>query len=128
MGYSAGDADDVAEGAKLTTYSTALAAWKMADPAPAMSPALRRGVRDLAVAIREAGATPIFVSSPSVDLRHRFATLDGGPDMWLFNEPEKYPELFDAEVRVDAVHLTPVGAERFTKVLGERFVRRLSEP
>ena len=27
MGYSAGDADDVVEGARLETYSTALAAW-----------------------------------------------------------------------------------------------------
>lgn len=124
MGYSAGDADDVAEGARLETYSTALAAWKSAGPAPAMPPALARGVRELAAAIREAGATPIFVSSPSVDLRHRFTGLDAGAELWLFNEPEKYPELFDAEVRVDVVHLTPVGAGRFTKVLGERFVQR----
>ena len=95
MGYSAGDADDTAKGAKLTTYSTALAALKNAGPAPAMAPSLERGVRDLAVAIREAGATPVFVSSPSGDLRHRFASPVDGPEMWLFNVPEKYPELFE---------------------------------
>ena len=125
MGYSASEAGDVADGAGLTTYPEMLAAFKNAGPPPAMPPALARGVRDLAAAIREVGATPIFVSSPSCDLQQRFASLDDGPEMWFFNEPEKYPELFDAEVRADAVHLAPAGAARFTKALGARSVQRL---
>jgi hypothetical protein len=45
-----------------------------------------------------------------------------------FNDATTYPMLFDTKVRIDDAHLTKEGAEEFTRLLAQEFVRRARQP
>lgn len=84
--------------------------------------------RDCARTIHEIGARPIFLLPPNpeqVELRFRDADSEPGPVL-VFNQAARYPELYEPRVRTDVQHLTPEGAEMFTRLLAERFATELA--
>ncbi|MDR3405977.1 MAG: hypothetical protein P4L99_26060 [Chthoniobacter sp.] len=80
--------------------------------------------------IQQAGATPVLVVPPNAargtyyyprpERARHLIILD-------FCDPKKYPVLYATENRVDTSHLTPAGAEIFTRLLAERFVEATRE-
>ncbi len=124
-GYFPGKANSI-KGEARAAYLRQLERMKSAGPPPPMGPALSRAVGEIGAAIRAAGATPIFVSCPTVDPRMRFDAPAGEPEIWRLNDPARFPELFDPEVRYDDIHLTPAGGALFTRLLAERFAERFS--
>ncbi len=84
--------------------------------------------RRYAKRLTEIGASPIFVVPPlifqsPVSFRHS----PPGP-LLSFNDARKYPMLFDTRVRIDDAHLTREGAEEFTRLLAEKFVKVAKQP
>jgi hypothetical protein len=80
--------------------------------------------RDAAKKIRDLQSTPIFVSTPVIFqsvLQFRTAPPPGA--VFSFNDAKVYPAFYDTDVRIDDGHLTKEGAEKFTVVLAEEFVR-----
>lgn len=88
---------------------------------------LQRQVR-LAERVRAAGSSPVFVISPS---QAGFARLDpavlGGIPLLNFDQPALYPDLFDPELRFDAMHLGRAGAEIYSRLLADAFADLLDE-
>lgn len=85
--------------------------------------------RDYALRIRAIGAAPLFVVAPlifqsPVSFRH---SPPPGP-LLSFNDARAYPMLFDTKFRIDDTHLTREGAEEFTRLLAQEFVRRARQP
>ncbi len=118
-GWGAGAAHGI-EGDALVDYSAQLDAMRTAGPRPPMGATFENAVRDIAAEVRAAGASPILIASPAPDVRHRFAP-PAGIDAWIFNDPQRTPELFEPGLRFDSYHLNPHGAELFTRLLAGRF-------
>jgi hypothetical protein len=75
--------------------------------------------------IERAGATPVLVVPPNAARGNYFYPDPKRARQLLvldFCDPTKYPELYATENRVDTSHLTPGGAQIFTRLLAERFV------
>lgn len=80
---------------------------------------------DLIVAkIERAGATPILIVPPNASRVYFYPRPELAQHLIIldFCDPGKYPELYATENRVDTSHLTPAGAELFSRLLAERFV------
>ncbi|HKP94023.1 MAG TPA: hypothetical protein VJS88_09015 [Chthoniobacterales bacterium] len=93
-----------------------------ARPKP-LDPATEQGYRQAAARIRAAGAKPIFVATPSIfQSRAQFTQAPPAPVI-AFNDARKFPEFYDAKVRIDDAHLTREGAEKFAATLAREFVR-----
>jgi hypothetical protein len=95
-----------------------------------IDPITDRGYRDCARIIRDAGAAPIFIVPPDPsqkELRFRDVAAPPGP-VFAFNKATKYSVLYDPSLRVDVQHLTPEGAEIFTRLLAERFAAEVASP
>lgn len=71
--------------------------------------------------VRRAGAEPIFAIAPTLNERENFASAPGGAAIIAFNDPNKYPRLFDPDLHYDAWHLNERGAHDFTQALAEQF-------
>jgi hypothetical protein len=88
-----------------------------------------RVYRQLANDVRRAGAVPIFLVTPNV-LR---AQLGLRPESSVaatvisFNNAKDYPQLYRKEMRFDSDHLNGAGSEEFTKLLADKFLRRLHQ-
>jgi len=94
-----------------------------------LDPATESGYRNAAGQIRAAGATPIFVVTPVIfQTTSRFRQSPPPAPVIAFNDARKYPAFFDVKIRIDDGHLTREGAENFTRVLAQEFVRRLHHP
>lgn len=99
-----------------------------ARPRP-LDPYADEAYRDWARRIRATGATPFFVVPPLIFQSPLSFRQSPGPGLLLsFNDAGRYPMLFDTKVRIDDAHLTKEGAETFTRLLAEEFVRRAREP
>jgi hypothetical protein len=75
--------------------------------------------------IRQAGATPVLVIPPNATRGSYFYPSPQSAAQLIildFWSAQKYPELYDLQYRVDTSHLTPAGAEIFTRLLAERFL------
>jgi len=48
--------------------------------------------------------------------------LPPGMTVLAFNDPVKYPRLYQFDLHYDPGHLSPEGAQIFTKLLAQRFV------
>jgi len=80
--------------------------------------------------VREIGAIPIFLITPSttqIGIKSENTGLSGV--MMAFNNPRTYPNLYRTDVRRDGQHLTRSGAEEFTRIVAANFVelRRTGE-
>jgi len=78
-------------------------------------------IADLA---RQMGAEPIFFLSPSMD--HQLSLISEYEEghirtLFAFNDPERFPELYETDARWEAKHLSAEGARRFSALLAERF-------
>jgi len=99
-----------------------------ARPKP-LDPYADEAYRNFGKRIRAIGAAPLLVVPPlifqsPVIFRH---SPPPGP-LLSFNDAGKYPTLFDSKVRIDDAHLTNEGAQEFTRLLAQEFLRRARQP
>jgi hypothetical protein len=94
----------------------------------AIDPYAEHAYRGYARQIRSIGATPVFLVAPIFpQLPSQFS---GSPPGLLlaYDKPELYPELYRSAARVDAHHLNPAGAEKFTRRIAEDFLKNTRQP
>ena len=85
--------------------------------------------RDSARRIRALGAAPLFVIPPRIfQSPIRFEESPPPGPLLSFNDARAYPMLYDTKFRIDDTHLTKEGAEEFTRLLAQEFVRRARQP
>jgi hypothetical protein len=72
--------------------------------------------------VRAAGARCVLVVPPCLAPRADLRELPAGADVFAFNLPDAYPELYDTKYRFDLGHLDAEGAAIFSRVLAERVV------
>lgn len=95
-----------------------------------LDPVADETYRDYAQRIRAIGAAPLFVAPPLIfqsPISFREPPPAPGP-LLSFNDARAYPMLFDPQLRIDDAHLTREGAEEFTRLLAQEFVRRARQP
>ena len=93
-----------------------------------LDPATDRGYRSAAAEIRAAGATPVFVVTPVIfQARSRFRESPPAPIL-VFNDARKYPQFYDAKIRIDDGHMTQAASEEFCRALAAEFVQRVRQP
>jgi hypothetical protein len=94
-----------------------------------LDPATESGYRQAAAQIRDTGAAPVFVVAPIIfQSTSRFRQSPPPAPVIAFNDARKYPAFYDVKVRIDDGHLTREGAENFSRVLAQEFVRRARQP
>lgn len=80
--------------------------------------------RQCAQEVRNIGAVPIFLITPSTtEINVVAETTELTGVVMAFNNPQAYPNLFHSSVRRDGQHLTKAGAEEFTRIVATNFVR-----
>jgi len=88
-----------------------------------LSPYTVEAYRQCATEVRNIGATPIFLITPSTTQINIAIESTGTPGVVMaFNDPRTYPSLFRTSVRRDGQHLTKSGAEEFTRIVAANFV------
>ena len=85
-------------------------------------------LEDLTAEVRRAGAQPVFLLTPSLSAAENFTGLPAGVPVLAFNDPGKYPTLYEPERHYDTWHLNEKGAAEFTGLLAHRFVEHLHRP
>jgi hypothetical protein len=79
--------------------------------------------RQCAQEVRNVGATPIFLITPSTTQIDIAVESDGAPGLMMaFNNPQTYPDLYRSDARRDGQHLAKAGAEEFTRLVAANFV------
>jgi hypothetical protein len=121
------DNDNLLSGRKLADYLARVDAVREGLPPQPLAPVLDEAVRSLAADVLRAGAEPIFVITPTLNERENFAALPGNTPLFAFNNPARFPTLFDPANHSDPYHLNERGAVEFTRLLAERFVTHLRE-
>jgi hypothetical protein len=107
--------------ASRVEYSQMVDAVKTGHPAQRARPGYAVALREVIQEVRAAGAEPIFVLPPTVRPEEFLATgLPEGMTIWAFNDPERYPALYDADLHFDPGHLNERGAHEFTRLLAQR--------
>ena len=87
-----------------------------------------RAYRRLAQRIQSAGATPVFIVTP---VYPQMPSKFPGPAPGLvlsYNNPTRYPAMYRLETRTNQYHLNSTGAEQFTRLLTEDFLRSSRQP
>jgi hypothetical protein len=88
-----------------------------------LSPYAVEAYRQCAQEVRDIGAAPIFLITPSTTEISVAAENTGLTGVVMaFNNPRTYPNLFRSSVRRDGQHLTKAGAEEFTRIVATNFV------
>jgi hypothetical protein len=96
-------------------------------PRPISAP-FRQALNEIITLVRDAGAEPIFVLGQTLSLKENFADLPEGVTVIRFDDPNRSPELYEADVHYDGWHLTPRGAEIQTRQLAEAFAKAFPHP
>lgn len=94
-----------------------------------VSPSTEQAYREWADEVRRAGATPIFLvtpTTPQTKLQFRSESGIAGAVM-RFNDAKGYPQLYRNEIRVDADHLNETGAEEFTRLIADSLSRLIND-
>ena len=111
----------------IDAFNNELVRLKTIQPKP-IPPLLRDSLDSVTKEIRAAGAEPIFVVASGFYGRERFTDWPPpGVTVFAFDDPEKYPELYNYEHRFDVHHLDPRGAVDYTRILADRFAKFLEE-
>jgi hypothetical protein len=88
-----------------------------------LSPYAVEAYRQCAQEVRNVGAAPIFLITPSMT---QIAIAAEGTELtgvvMAFNDPRAYPNLYRSSLRRDGQHLTKSGAEEFTRIVAANFV------
>jgi len=85
---------------------------------PVFRDALAAIIRD----VRCAGAKPVFVIAPTIKASENFTAVPDGAPVFAFNDPTKFPQLFDPARHYDSWHLNATGAVDFTRELAAKFL------
>ena len=110
-------------GPTAAEFEGLIAAYRSSTPLK-LSPDLRDRLRQLAAAVRATGATPVFLATPSVNLRERIGDLRSqgiDADLLAFNDPVEYPSLYTPAMWANRAHLDEAGAHELTRLLAEKF-------
>jgi hypothetical protein len=108
---------------QAAAYERGLAAAMAEAGTRPLSPYAVEAYRQCAQEVRNIGAVPIFLITPSTTQIGVATEGTGTPGVVMaFNNPQAYPNLFRSGVRRDGQHLTKVGAEEFTRILATNFV------
>jgi hypothetical protein len=109
---------------KATAYERALAVAMAQSGTRSVSPYAVEAYRQCAQEVRNIGAAPIFLITPSTtEINVATTETTGLPGVVMaFNNPRAYPSLFHSSARRDAQHLTKSGAEEFTRIVAANFV------
>ncbi len=81
-------------------------------------------VRSIAEAVRARGVEFVLVILPSQSADRRFEERliqELGSPVLRYNQPERYPQLYDPELRYDSGHLSAEGAVWFSQVLARDY-------
>jgi hypothetical protein len=93
-----------------------------------IQPELRDALSEIAADVRAAGAEPVFIVAAGIYGSERFSDWPPpGIRVLAFDDPAKYPQLYDPERRYDPHHLDTAGAAEFTRLLAARFGELLEE-
>lgn len=87
-----------------------------------------RGLRRQLDAARERGVELVYVLPPGLEAAPvRWALQRRGdiPALFDFNRPERFPQLFEVELRFDPKHLNQRGAQEFSRLLAARFLEHV---
>jgi hypothetical protein len=115
-------------GEHLTLFEREMARLRAGVAPRPIPPLLRDALDDIAAEIRAAGAEPIFVVTSTIHGAERFTDWPPpGQKVFAFDDPQKFPKLYDPARRYDPHHLDPIGAAEFTRLLAERFAQSLEE-
>jgi hypothetical protein len=108
---------------QVAAYERGLAAAMTQAGARPLSPYAVEAYRQCAQEVRNIGATPIFLITPSTTQINIATESTGMPGVVMaFNNPRTYPGLYRSSVRRDGQHLTKSGSEEFTRVVAANFV------
>jgi acetylglutamate synthase len=108
---------------QVEAYERALAAAMAQSGTRPLSPYAVEAYRQCATEVRNIGATPIFLITPSTTQINIAIESTGTPGVVMaFNDPRIYPSLYRSSVRRDGQHLTKSGAEEFTRLVAANFV------
>lgn len=95
-------------------------------PPNPIDPLLRDALNNIVTKVRAAGAEPIFVVASGFYARERFADWPPpGVTVLAFDDPVRYPELYNPDHRFDMYHLDARGAADATRFLSDRFAEYL---
>ena len=100
-----------------------------ARPKP-LDPYADEAYRHYARRLETIGAVPLFVVPPLIfqsPVSFREPPPPPGP-LLAFNNARSYSMLFDTQFRIDDAHLTREGAEEFSRLLAQEFVRQMRQP
>jgi hypothetical protein len=104
-------------------YERALAAAMAQTGTRPLSPYAMEAFRQCAQEVRNIGAVPIFLITPSTtEINVAAETTELTGVVMAFNNPQAYPNLFRSSARRDGQHLTKAGAEEFTRIVATNFV------
>jgi hypothetical protein len=104
-------------------YERALAAAMAQTGTRPLSPYAMEAYRQCAQEVRNIGAVPIFLITPSTtEINVAAETTELTGVVMAFNNPQAYPNLFRSSARRDGQHLTKAGAEEFTRIVATNFV------
>jgi hypothetical protein len=90
----------------------------------------RRGIELQVERVRAHGADPLYYIGPRDFPRaHSYRLAEAGviPALFGFNQPSRYPELYEVDNRLDRSHLDRDGAEHYTRYLARAFVEHLAD-
>jgi hypothetical protein len=108
---------------QAAAYERELAAAVAQSSTRALSPYALEAYRQCAQEVRNIGATPIFLITPSTTQINVAAEGTGLTGIVMaFNNPRTYPSLYRSTVRRDVQHLTKSGADEFTRLVAANFV------
>jgi hypothetical protein len=108
---------------QTVAYERGLAATMAQRSTRPVSPYTVAAYRQCATEVRDLGATPIFLITPSttqISIATESSALPGV--VMAFNKPRTYPNLYHSSIRRDGQHLTKSGAEEFTRIVAANFV------
>lgn len=92
------------------------------EPVRELTSAAREALDDIVRRIRSVGARPVLVVPPCLDARTTlvdYARASVDADVLAFNDPVRFPALYDPANRFDTGHLNHAGAIVFSTLLAE---------
>ena len=78
--------------------------------------------------VERIGATPVLVAAPMGGRRYFFPRPERAQRTLVldFNDPHRFPELFEVRHRLDTDHLNTAGSRLFTRLLAEQWIAHLN--
>jgi hypothetical protein len=108
---------------QAAAYERAIAAAMAQTGTRQLSPYAVKAYRECAQEVRNIGAAPIFLITPSTTQINVAAETTGLTGVVMaFNNPRAYPNLYRSSARRDGQHLTKSGAAEFTRIVAANFV------